>query len=206
SANHTERGAFLLIYMVVLALFACQLYALKAPTVRTLSAFRLSPRESFMLSNNILLTILMATVLLGTIYPMISDGFGWGKVSVGAPYFNLFWVLLTVPLMLLMGASSLSQWKQTSAEAYRTYLKWPLVISALLALVLPLLFGEGYPFGAVVTLFVAFWIVTSTVSALLRQTRNAPSLWAGMRRIKLSWYSMMLAHLGVAVLALGAGL
>src|SRR5690606_17646602 len=101
---------------------------------------------------------------------------------------------------------SLSQWKQTSAEVYRKYLKWPLVISALLALVLPLLFGEGYPFGAVVTLFVAFWIVTSTVSALLRQTRNAPSLWAGMRRIKLSWYSMMLAHLGVAVLALGAGL
>ncbi|MGQ9425338.1 heme lyase CcmF/NrfE family subunit [Gilvimarinus sp. F26214L] len=205
-ANDPERGAFLLLYMGVVAFFSLLLYALKAPNVASLSAFRLSSRESFMLANNILLTILMATVFLGTIYPMISDGFGWGKVSVGAPYFNFFWVLLVVPICLLMGASALSQWKQTSMEVYRKYLKLPVLISLVIALVFPFLYSDEYRFGGAVTLFVVLWIVTSTAAAVLRQTRNAPNLWKGLRQLKMSYYSMVVAHIGVAVLALGAGL
>jgi cytochrome c-type biogenesis protein CcmF len=205
-ANDPERGAFLLIYIAVVIFCSLLLYALKAPNVASLSAFRLSSRETFLLSNNILLTILMATVLLGTIYPMISDGLGWGKVSVGAPYFNFFWVLLVVPLLLLMGASSLSQWKQTSVAVYKKYLKWPLLVSLLVAAVFPFLYGESYRIGGAVTVFIAVWVVTATLSALFRQTRNAPTVWAGLRQLKLSYYSMVMAHLGVAVLTLGAGL
>jgi cytochrome c-type biogenesis protein CcmF len=205
-ANDPERGAFLLAFVAVLAFFSMLLYALKAPNVASMSAFRLSSRETFMLSNNILLTILMATVLLGTIYPMISDGFGWGQVSVGAPYFNFFWVLLTVPILLLMGAASLSQWKQTSGEIYRKYLKWPALVSLLAAMIFPFVYGDEYRIGGAIAVFVVVWIVATTISSLLRQTRNAPSLWAGMRQLKMGYYSMMVAHLGIAVFTLGAGL
>lgn len=205
-ANDPERGAFLLAYMVVVAFCSLLLYAIKAPNVASLSAFRLSSRETFMLSNNILFSILMATVLLGTIYPMISEGFGWGTVSVGAPFFNFFWVLLVVPLCLLMGASALSQWKQTSTDIYKKYLKLPVIISLLVAVVFPFFYGDSYRIGGAVTLFVVTWIVATTISGLLRHTRNAPSLWAGLRQLKLGYYSMTVAHLGVAVLFLGAGL
>lgn len=205
-ANDPERGAFLLAYMAIVAFASLLLYALKAPNVTSLSAFRISSRETFMLSNNILLTILMATVFLGTIYPMVSDGLGWGKVSVGAPYFNFFWVLLVVPLCLLMGASALSQWKQTSFKVYKKHLKLPLIISLVAGAVFPVFYGDGYHIGGAVTVFVAVWIVAATVSAVLRQTRNAPSLWSGLRRLKMSYYSMVVAHVGVAVFFLGAGL
>lgn len=205
-ANDPERGAFLLAYMALVAVVSLLIYALKAPDVTSLSAFRVSSRETFMLSNNILLTILMATVFLGTIYPMVSDGFGWGKVSVGAPYFNFFWVLLVIPLCLLMGASALSQWKQTSAKIYKKYLKLPFIISLVAGLVFPFFYGDSYRIGGAVTVFVAVWIVAATLSAVLRQTRNAPSLWAGLRRLKMSYYTMVVAHIGVGVFFLGAGL
>lgn len=205
-ANDPERGAFLLGYMVVVAFASLLLYALKTPNVGSLSAFRISSRETFILSNNILLTVLMATVLLGTIYPMISDGLGWGKVSVGAPYFNFFWVLIVSPLCLLMGASALSQWKQTSSDIYKKYLKLPVVLSLAAAVIFPFLYGDSYRIGGAVTAFVVTWILASTVSALLRQTRNAPGVWAGMRQLKMSFYTMMVAHVGVAFLFLGAGL
>lgn len=205
-ANDPERGAFLLAYMAFVAFVSLLIYALKAPNVTSLSAFRMSSRETFMLSNNILLTILMATVFLGTIYPMVSDGLGWGKVSVGAPYFNFFWVLLVIPLCMLMGASALSQWKQTSIEVYKKYLKLPLVISLLAGAVFPFFYGDSYHIGGAVTVFVGVWIVAATLAAILRQTRNAPNLWAGLRRLKISYYTMVVAHIGVAVLFLGAGL
>ncbi len=45
-------------------------------------------RESLLLANNVLLTIAMAAVLLGTLYPLVLDTLNLGKISVGPPYFD----------------------------------------------------------------------------------------------------------------------
>ncbi len=204
-ANDPERGSFLLMFIVVVATLSFLLYALRAPTVASMSAFKVFSRETFLMLNNILLTIIMATVLLGTLYPMFTDWMGWGKVSVGAPYFNFFWVLFTIPLCLLMGASSVSQWKQTNFSLFKKYLTFPLLFSAIVAVVVPFFYGEEYRIGGAVTLFVSLWVVTATFAGVVKQTRNASSFLHGLRQLTVGYYSMVVAHIGIGVLVIAAG-
>ncbi|GAB1257369.1 heme lyase CcmF/NrfE family subunit [Aurantivibrio plasticivorans] len=205
-ANDPERGAYLLAYIVIIAAGSFLLYALRAPTVASLSRFKPSSRETFMLLNNVLLTVVMATVLLGTLYPMLADYMNWGKVSVGAPYFNFFWVLFTIPLTLLMAISALTQWKQTSPGIFKKYLTPSLLISLIVGGIFPFFYGEKYHLGGALTVAVTVWIFAVSFSALLKQTRNAPSFFAGVKQQPLSFYSMLVAHLGVGLLVLSAGL
>jgi len=201
-----ERGNFLLMYIGVVIGGSLLLYALRAPNVANLSSFKVSARETFILANNILFSLLLAVVLIGTLYPIIMTAFDWGKPSIGAPYFNLFWALLTVPLCLLMAVSSLSQWRQTRTEVFKKYLLHPVVISLLVGLVFPFFYGDEYKFTGALTMFVATWIVTVTIYGMKKQIRNAPTIWQGLRGLSTSYYSMTIAHLGVAIVFMSAGL
>ncbi|MGI1677986.1 MAG: heme lyase CcmF/NrfE family subunit [Cellvibrionaceae bacterium] len=204
-ANDPERGSYLLMFIVIVATGSFLLYALRAPTVASMSAFKVFSRETFLMLNNILLTIIMATVLLGTLYPMLADWMGWGKVSVGAPYFNFFWVLFTIPLCLLMGASSVSQWKQTNFSQFKKYLTLPLLFSAVIAIVIPFFYGDEYRIGGAIAIFVASWVITTTLAGIFKQTRNAKSIFQGLRQLTVGYYSMVIAHIGIGVLVIAAG-
>ena len=65
--------------------------------------FGLVSRESLLLTNNVLLIVACATVLLGTLYPLLIDALGVGKISVGPPYFNAVFVPVMTPVLFLMG-------------------------------------------------------------------------------------------------------
>ncbi|GAB1270162.1 heme lyase CcmF/NrfE family subunit [Aurantivibrio infirmus] len=201
-----ERGNFLLMYIGFVIGGSLLLYAIRAPNVASLSAFKVSARETFMLANNILFSLLLAVVLIGTLYPIIATAFDWGKPSIGAPYFNRFWTLLTVPLCLLMAVASLTQWRQTRAEVFKKYLFHPVVISLVIAVVFPLFYGDKYSFGGALTIFVAAWIVSVSIYSVKKQIRNAPTVWQGLRSLKTSYYSMIIAHIGVAIVFMSAGL
>jgi cytochrome c-type biogenesis protein CcmF len=75
---------------------------LRAPKVGAGGAFGLVSRETMLLMNNVLLVVACGSVLLGTLYPLLIDALGLGKLSVGPPYFNAVFVPLMVPLLLLM--------------------------------------------------------------------------------------------------------
>lgn len=205
-ANDPERGAFLLLYVVVVTIASLILYAVRAPNIISLSSFRLSSREAFMLLNNVVLVVLTVFIMFATFFSMFSQELGWGVMSVGPPFYNMVWVAVTVPLCLIMATAALTQWKQTPVAIFKKYLSLPLVISAFIALVFPFFIGDKYKIGGVITLFVGFWIITATLGALLRQTRNAPSLWKGLRKQNTSYYAMVVGHVGIGILVLGAGL
>lgn len=205
-ASGEERGAFLLSYVFVVTIVSLFIYAIRVPNVASRAWFRLSSRESFMLINNIVLVVLMSIILFATFFPLISSGLGWGTMSVGAPVFNIFWVVITTPLVLLMGASILTQWKQSPLTIFKQYLPKPLIISVIIAAVFPFLYGDEYRWGGALTMFVVTWIVTVTLSGLWRQTRNAENRWQALRKLSLSYYCMVVAHLGIAVFIFGAGL
>src|SRR5690606_40361460 len=91
--------------------------------------------EAFMLINNILLVIATAIILLGTLYPLVADVLGWGKISVGPPYFNLFFVPLMLILAPLMAVGSILRWKRTEWSWLRPWLLAPAVLAVVAGLV-----------------------------------------------------------------------
>ena len=98
-ANDPERGVFILFYLMIVVGASLTLFALRAPEVKANITFGWLSRETLLLINNILLTVSAATVLLGTLFPLLLEALDMGMISVGPPYFNS----LMVPLGMMLG-------------------------------------------------------------------------------------------------------
>ncbi|MEH0014485.1 heme lyase NrfEFG subunit NrfF [Citrobacter portucalensis] len=92
------RAAPLFALFTVLSLASLGLYAWRGQQVRQNARFGGWSREMLILVALLLFSAVLLIVLIGTLYPMIYGLFGWGRLSVGAPYFNR----ATLPFGLLM--------------------------------------------------------------------------------------------------------
>ena len=210
-AADPTRGVFILGFLAVVIGGSLTLYALKGPTIKgvshkAVSHFAGMSREMFILINNILLASIMVIILLGTLYPLIADVMDWGKISVGPPYFNLFFIPLMLLLAVLMAVGSVLRWKRNSTSNLKRYFNIPIVLALVLGGILPLFYGEGYEIMAAVTLAVAVWVFAVTLIDLWHKARHSRSLLSGLARLKGSYYGMVIAHLGIAVCVVGAGM
>ena len=95
------------------------LFLFRAQTLQTDSSPSPFSRESALLLNNVFLVVIMLTVLMGTVYPLLIEGLGLGKLSVGAPYFNAVFIPLMIPMLLLMGMGIHLRW---SSDNWRVVL------------------------------------------------------------------------------------
>ncbi len=118
-ATDPRRGLFILAFLVIVIGGSLTLYAWRAPKVGLGSRFSALSRESMLLANNVLLVAAMATVLLGTLYPLALDALGLGKISVGPPYFDTVFVPMMTPVLLLMGIGPLARWSRRSFLTWR---------------------------------------------------------------------------------------
>ena len=205
-ANDPERGVFILGFFLVVVGGSLTLFALRAPVVKGSAGFNLLSRETFLLANNILLTIIMVMVLLGTLYPLVADALSLGKISVGPPYFNLFFLPLMGLLCLLMAFGPLSNWKRTTGMQFVKLLWKPWAISLVIGLVFPLVYRDQYEILAALTVFIASWVVTALLADLFYRLRNSESFFAGFKKLSLSYFAMVVAHAGIAVTTVGVGL
>lgn len=197
-ATDPRRGVFILIFLCVVVGGSLTLFAMRAGKVRSGGTFTLMSRETFLLFNNVLLTTAAASVLLGTLYPLIVDALNLGKLSVGPPYFNAVFVPIMVPVLLFMVVGTAARWKSDDVMD----LARKLGISALAALVLgcslPLLAGP-WSAPAALGLSLALWIVLSSLQQIYRQLRGT----ANWRATPWSFWGMHLAHVGIAVSVVG---
>jgi len=210
-AADPTRGIFILGFLAVVIGGSLTLYAIKGPTIKGVSHKAVShfagiSREMFILINNILLASIMVIILLGTLYPLIADVMDWGKISVGPPYFNLFFIPLMLLLAVLMAVGSVLRWKRNSTSNLKRYFNIPLVLALVLGVILPVFYGERYEIMAAVTLAVAAWVFAVTLIDLWQKARHSRSLLSGLSRLKGSYYGMVVAHLGIAVCVVGAGM
>jgi cytochrome c-type biogenesis protein CcmF len=206
-ASDPKRGVFILIFLAIVIGASLTLFAWRAPKVGLGGRFDLVSRESFLLANNVLLVVAAASVLLGTIYPLILDSMGLGKVSVGPPYFQAVFVPLMAPALFLMGIGPFARWKSTSLPEIAIRLRWAFVISLITALLLPFTMGNWsvlVSFG----LLLAFWIITTTIYNFWTRIKPASGSvqWSRARSQPRSYYGMLLAHFGVAVFVIGVTL
>jgi cytochrome c-type biogenesis protein CcmF len=198
-ANDPARGLFILAFLGVIVGGSLLLYAWRYPRVGSVGTFNWLSRESLMLGNNVLLVAALATVMLGTLYPLFLDVLGLGKVSVGPPYFNAVFVPLMAPLLFLMGVGPLARWRQTSLPGLAVRLRWAFAVSMALALILPLLHGGLRPLVSL-GLFLALWILTSVIIGLYERLKGLG--WA-VGRLPRGFVGMQVAHTGLAVAVIG---
>ena len=206
-ATDPARGLFILGFLVVVMGASLALYAWRAPSIGLGARFGLFSRESLLLGNNVMLVAAMAAVLLGTLYPLLLDALGMGKISVGPPYFDTVFMPLMAPVVFLMGVGPLARWKEASVPEVAKRLQWALGVAVVAALASGWLAGR---IGLVTTIGLAmgWWLVASIATDLWGRIRPIHGLSMGERagRVPRAALGMMAAHLGVAVFIFGVTL
>ncbi|MCH9843608.1 MAG: heme lyase CcmF/NrfE family subunit [Gammaproteobacteria bacterium] len=205
-ATDPARGIFILIFLIVVIGGSLLLFAFRGPTKKSSSKFSGLSKELFILANNLILIIITAVILLGTLYPLIADVLGWGKISVGPPYFNLFFVPLTLLLGLLMPVASILRWKKTPRLNILKYFNGPLILSVIIGGSFPLMYESYEPIAVVVSIFISSWIILITLRDIGHKSSTKVSILDGLKRIKISYWGMVTAHIGVAICIIGVGL
>ncbi|CAG4882417.1 heme lyase, CcmF subunit [Georgfuchsia toluolica] len=193
-ASDPKRGIFILMFLATVVGSSLTLYAWRAPRVGLGGAFGAVSRETLLLINNILLLAATATVLLGTLYPLIVDALGLGKLSVGPPYFNAVFSPIFAPLVFLMAVGPIANWKQTSAKEIVKRLGVALVAAIVIGAALPFLAGT-WSWPAALGLTLSVWVAIATVLHIRDRLK------LGSR--PLAFWGMHLAHLGIAVTVVG---
>jgi cytochrome c-type biogenesis protein CcmF len=149
------------------------------------------------LLNNLLLTVIAAMVLIGTLYPLLVDALGAGKISVGPPYFGTLFALLLVPLIALLPLGFSTRWQSDDARRVLIDQLVPIVFAIAGGLATAFLLPHsGWRGVAGVTGGV--WILSTTIRFYFR-------CWRGARPTR-SQTGMCLAHFGIGVFLIGAAL
>ena len=202
-----KRGVLLLIILALTSGSAFTLFAWRAPKLSPGGMFAPVSRESALVLNNILLAAATATVLLGTLYPLIRQALSGEAISVGPPYFNLTFAPLMAALAILLPAGPLLAWKRGDARGVAQRL-WVAALVALgcglltLALISPrkALGALGVTIGA--------WLVMGAGVELIERTRAlrvpVSDSWRRLVGLPRGAWGMTLAHLGLGVFVLGA--
>ncbi|MDO8988304.1 MAG: heme lyase CcmF/NrfE family subunit [Sideroxyarcus sp.] len=201
-ATDPKRGVFILAFLVVVIGSSLVLFAWRAPKIGLGGKFDIISRESMLLTNNVLLSVASASVFLGTLYPLFMDALGFGKLSVGPPYFNTVFVPLMVPLVVMMGLGPIARWKQASMPDIWVRVRWALGASMAVALLLPLVLGQWTPLIAL-GLLLASWVITTALLDLRKRIAGSGTFWQRLKIPARSYYGMLLAHLGIAVFVIG---
>ncbi len=206
-ASDPKRGLFILAFLVIVVGASLTLYAWRAPQVGLGARFALLSRETLLLSNNVMLVAAMAAVLLGTLYPLVLDALGLGKISVGTPYFEAVFMPLMVPVIFLMGVGPLARWKQASLPELALRLRWAAVLAVVGGLGSSWLAGR-ITLVASIGLIMAWWVAASLATDLWGRIkpREGAGLLARTRLLPRAVLGMMVAHLGIAVFIVGVTL
>ncbi len=186
-----ERGTFILVLLGIFIGGALLLFALRASTISEGERFRIASREGALVFNNVMLSAILAIVLLGTLYPLLTEAFDV-RVSVGSPYFNPVGAIFAIPMLIVMGVGPLLRWRQDRLDRIgkEVALFGALVLAALiLASVLA-------DIGILPLLGLALGLGLAVASLLPLRRRK-------LSRTPLATWGMVVAHFGIAVALLG---
>ncbi len=186
------RGTFILVLLAIYVGGAVALFASRAATIREGAPFSLVSREGLLVVNNLLLSVILGIVFIGTLYPLLAEALTGEKLSVGPPYFNAVAGPLALVLFALIGVGPLLRWRRDSR---------------------PLLRRVGIPAGVGMTTLAGVWLAAPSfgilpllglsLAAALVPASLSPLFARDLRRAPLALWGMVIAHLGVAVALAG---
>jgi cytochrome c-type biogenesis protein CcmF len=188
------RGTFLLALLALYVGAAFVLFAWRGATLKEGAPFELVSRETGLVINNLLLSVILGIVFIGTLYPVLAEALGF-KISIGAPYFNAVAGPLALVLAVLVGIGPLLSWRRERRPVFK-------------ALTVPALLGVS---ALVISFIVAPGIgilprLGLTVAAYLAVASLLPLVGRNPLRTPLATWGMVIAHFGIAVALVGMGM
>lgn len=200
------RGIFILAILILVIGGSLALFAWRAPGLKGGGLFAPVSREGALLINNVLLTAAAGMVLVGTLYPLVLESLNAGKISVGAPYFNMTFGVPMIPLLLLVPFGPILAWKRGDAlgAVQRLYVAAGL---AVLVLLVTLALTFDGPWLAAVGIGLASWLMIGAVWEWAERVRlfRIPfaQSWSRIRGLSASAYGATFGHFGVGLTVLG---
>jgi cytochrome c-type biogenesis protein CcmF len=187
------RGTFILALLLIYIGGALALFAARVSTVREGTRFDIVSREGALVANNLLLSVILGTVFVGTLYPLFVEAVSGEKMSVGPPYFNAVTGPVTLLLALLLFLGPLLRWRRDSRPNLRR-VAVPLAVTVLA-------FAASFPLAPGMTILSRFGLA---VAAGLIPASFLPLVGRKLLRTPLATWGMVISHLGVAIALIGA--
>jgi cytochrome c-type biogenesis protein CcmF len=205
-ANDPARGVFILAILVVFIGGGLTLFAWRAPMLKQGGLFAPISREGALVFNNLFLTTACLTVFVGTLYPLALEALTGEKISVGAPFFNLTFAPLFIPLLFAMPFGPLMAWKRGDILSVAQRLIAAFGIGLIVVAVT--FIAEGgksvlTPFGIGLALFVMTGALTDIVERIGLFRVPFPAARQRAFGLPRSVWGTALAHFGIAVTLLG---
>jgi cytochrome c-type biogenesis protein CcmF len=195
-ASDPTRGVYILAYLFVVVGGSLTLFAFKAPRMVQGEAFGGISRETMLLINNLLLAVMAAMVLLGTLYPLAVDAFGAGKISVGSPYFGLLFNLLMIPIVIALPLGVFSRWRSDQLSRMFRQLAVPAAVGVIAGVATWQLAPESGLQG-IAGVAGGVWLMAASLAWPFHRIRSQGSFTRGET-------AMTLAHFGLGVFLIGA--
>jgi cytochrome c-type biogenesis protein CcmF len=198
-----ERGVFILAMIIGSTGVALALFAWRAPLLKSGALFSGISREAGLTLNNLFLMAITAVVFLGTFYPVIMEAVSTDKISVGPPYYNLVFVPLSVPLLILVTIGPMLAWKRDTLANVGAKLKWPALATVLVWGLLWAVLGWQQATAAF-GFALGFWLILGGALVLVRRWIGPNGFSARLlRTTPAAVVGMALAHAGLGVTVVG---
>jgi cytochrome c-type biogenesis protein CcmF len=138
------------------------------------------------------------------LYPLFMDALGYGKISVGPPYFDLVFGLLMLPALFLMAVGPIARWRNATLPELVVRLKWAMAIAVIAGIGIPLVMGK-FSLWIAIGLTFAIWIVSASITAIAHRFKQtaATGFLAKLKANSTSFYGMHVGHIGIAVFVIG---
>ncbi|MBZ9681552.1 heme lyase CcmF/NrfE family subunit [Mesorhizobium sp. B2-3-14] len=205
-ATDPTRGVFILCILTLFIGGSLALFALRASKLTAGGLFHPVSREGALVLNNLFLTTATATVLVGTLYPLAVEAFSADKISVGAPFFNLTFAPLMVPLLVMVPFGPLLAWKRGDVFGVAQRLMAAFA-AALLATLVTVLFIDGASVLAALGVGLGVWLILGALTDLATKAGvgnvAAPTMVRRLVGLPRSVFGTAFAHLGLGLTVLG---
>ncbi|EIM74926.1 cytochrome c-type biogenesis protein CcmF [Nitratireductor aquibiodomus RA22] len=205
-ATDPARGVFILCILILFIGGSLALFAWRAATLTPGGLFQPVSREGALVLNNLILTTATATVLIGTLYPLLVEAVTGDKISVGPPFFNLTFGPLILPLLLIVPFGPLLAWKRGDLWAVSQRLFWAFGSALAIALLVVLMIDRASVLAAL-GIGLGVWLVLGALTDLVVKSglgKAAPSVaFSRFRGLPRSVFGTALAHAGIGLTTIG---
>ena len=204
-ANDPERGLYILLFLSLVIGLSLALYFLKSKLLISNNQYSITSKEFILLLNNLFLTITTFSILLGTLYPLITSSLDLGKISVGAPYFNFIFSALMLPIVFLMSFAIYSSWSKTNYSYLIKKLGLLLFYSVIIVYIYMNFYLQSDIFIVFLALSLAIFTIFSSSIKILQFLYNSgrSNILKSIFSLPSSMVSNIFAHIGIGVLIIG---